>query len=144
MAEVCVDAGLVVKLVTQEIGSEQADAQFAEWRTRKVRLIAPSFAEAEIDSVLRKKVHRGELTPEMAETSFVAACQLPLKFPSPRKHRQRTWEIAKEFRFPAVYDATYLALAELRGCAFWTADSKLYERVKDRLGFVKLLPTEES
>lgn len=140
MAEVCVDAGLVIKLVTQEPGSEQADALFAEWRAHRARLIAAAFAEAEIDSVLRKKVHRGELTPEMAETSFAAACLLPLKSPRPSKHRQRSWEIAKEFQLPAVYDATYLALAELRGCQFWTADTKLYERVKGQLAFARLLP----
>ncbi len=139
MAEVCVDAGLVIKLVTQEDGSEQADAQFAEWRAHKVHLIAPAFAKAEIDSVLRKKVYRGELTPEMADTSFAAACRLPLKCPNPRNHRQRAWEIARAFQFPAVYDAIYLALAELRGCEFWTADRKLYERVREQLRFVRLL-----
>jgi predicted nucleic acid-binding protein len=38
-----------------------------------------------------------------------------------------------------VYDATYLALAELRRCEFWTADERLLNRVKGTLSFVKWL-----
>ncbi len=100
-------------------------------------MIAPAFALVEIDSVLRQKVYRGQLSPEAADRSFAAACQIPLRTPVVQEHRQRTWEIAKEFQFPQVYDAAYRALAELKGCEFWTADQKLYERVKDKLGFVR-------
>jgi predicted nucleic acid-binding protein len=137
MTEVCVDAGLVVKLVTQEPDSDQVDALFAQWQSRKTRLIAPAFAITEIDSVLRQKVHRGELTADMADRSFAAACQVPVRTPTIQKLRRRTWEIAKQFQFPQVYDSAYLALADLRGCEFWTADRKLYERVKERLGFIR-------
>ena len=34
---------------------------------------------------------------------------------------QRAWEVAVAYSFVTVYDATYLALAELRRCEFWTA-----------------------
>lgn len=37
-------------------------------------------------------------------------------------------------------DATYAALAELRGCEFWTADKVFYDAVKATLSFVKYLP----
>jgi predicted nucleic acid-binding protein len=47
--------------------------------------------------------------------------------------------IAREFQFPTVYDATYLALAELSQCEFWTADEKLFKQVRDKLTFVKWL-----
>ena len=33
----------------------------------------------------------------------------------------------------------YTALAELRGCEFWTADKVLYDAVKTALPFVKYL-----
>lgn len=135
--EVCVDAGLVIKLVTQEPDSDQVDALFEQWYSQHTRLIAPAFATMEIDSVLRQKVHRGELTAEMAEISFIAACQVPVRTPVVQKLRQRTWEIAKQFQFPQVYDSAYLALADLRRCEFWTADRKLCERVKEKLGFVR-------
>lgn len=46
---------------------------------------------------------------------------------------------------PAVADKTlvlldYAALAELRGCEFWTADKVFYDAVKAVLSFVKYLP----
>jgi predicted nucleic acid-binding protein len=54
--------------------------------------------------------------------------------------RQRAREIAEQFNQRAVYDATYIALAELRGCEFWTADKLIYDAVKATLSFVKYLP----
>jgi predicted nucleic acid-binding protein len=135
--EVCVDAGLVVKLVAQEPDSDRVDALFAKWHSTQTRLIAPAFAIAEIDSVLRQKAHRGELTAEMADVSFGAACQVPLRTPTVRKLRQRAWEIAKQLQMPQVYDSVYLALADLRQCEFWTADRRLSDRVREQLGFVR-------
>jgi predicted nucleic acid-binding protein len=54
--------------------------------------------------------------------------------------RQRGREIARQFRQRKVYDATYAALAELRGCDFWTADQQFFNDVAPVLTFVKYLP----
>ncbi|MCD6335257.1 MAG: type II toxin-antitoxin system VapC family toxin, partial [Candidatus Latescibacteria bacterium] len=54
--------------------------------------------------------------------------------------RQRAREIAELSNQRFVYDATYAALAELRGCEFWTADKAFYHAVKTILPFVKVLP----
>ena len=54
--------------------------------------------------------------------------------------RQRAREIARQFNQRKVYDATYAALAELRGCEFWTADKVFYDAVKAGLPFVRYLP----
>jgi len=43
-------------------------------------------------------------------------------------------------RFPIIMMCTYAALAELRGCEFWTADKAFYDAVKAVLSFVKYLP----
>nr|MBC8254153.1 PIN domain nuclease [Ardenticatenia bacterium] len=40
---------------------------------------------------------------------------------------------------PQVYDSTYLALADLLGCAFWTADERLHRVVQAELPWVRLL-----
>ena len=55
------------------------------------------------------------------------------------EQRERAWEIASEFQFPTVYDATYLALAELSQCEFWTADEKLFMQVRNKLTYVQWL-----
>jgi len=47
--------------------------------------------------------------------------------------------MATRLNLPAAYDAYYLALAEMLGCEFWTADKKLCNTVKDSLPWVKFL-----
>jgi predicted nucleic acid-binding protein len=138
--EVCVDASLAVKVVVPEPDSEKADALFTAWTTRGTQLIAPAFFAVETDSILRQKVVlRQELTPEQAQTAWAQLQRLPIQQLSVVGQRQRAWDIATEFGFATVYDATYLALAALRGCEFWTADERLVNRVKGRLAFVKWL-----
>ncbi len=143
MSLVCLDAGLVIKLVSPEPDSPQVEAAFQEWKAENVDLIAPAFAAAEVDSVLRQKVVRGELTQELADAAFHLASRLPIRLDMAMDCRERAWEIARRFGFPTVYDAVYLALAEMRGCPFWTADRKLYERVKEQLAFVRPLADKE-
>lgn len=139
MNAVCLDAGLIVKLVTLEPDSPQVEAAFQKWKGQGVDLVAPAFAAAEVDSVLRQKVLRGDLTEELADAAFRLASQLPIGLDLALDCRWRAWEIARVFTFPTVYDAVYLALAEMRQCEFWTADRRLYERVKEQLAFVRLL-----
>ncbi len=53
--------------------------------------------------------------------------------------KERARQIARQFNQRRVYDATDAALAELRGCEFWTADRQFYEAVETALPFVKYL-----
>jgi predicted nucleic acid-binding protein len=138
--EVCVDAGVAVKVVVSEPDSDRADALFEQWAGEGKQLIAPAFFQVEADSILRQKVAlRKELTPEQAEAAFAELEALPVQLVSVAEQRPRAWEIAVEFGFATVYDATYLALAELRECEFWTADGRLFNQVKERLTFVRWL-----
>ncbi len=98
----------------------------------------PAFGAAEVDSAIRRRVRTKQLTPDVGEEAFHAAVQLPVHLDS-SDCRRRAWEMATAFDLETVYDAVYLALAELRGCEFHTRDRRLYERVKDRLPFVHLL-----
>jgi predicted nucleic acid-binding protein len=138
--EVCVDASLAVKVVVIEPDSDKADALFDEWANEGTLLVAPAFFVVETDSILRQKVMlRKELTPEQAEAAFAKLQTLPIQQISVPGQRQRAWEIATDLGFATVYDAAYLALAELRGCEFWTADERLFNQVKDTLAFVRWL-----
>ena len=137
---VCVDASVAVKVVVTESDSDKADALFDEWAYEGKQLIAPAFFEVETDSILRQKVMlRKELSLEQAEAAFAKLQTLPIQQIAVLGQRQRAWKIAADYGFATVYDATYLALAELRGCEFWTADERLFNRVKDTLTFVKWL-----
>lgn len=140
MTEVCVDASLAIKVVVPEAGSEKADALFTQWASEETQLIAPVFFEVETDSILRQKVSlRRELTVDQAQRAFASLQRLPIKTTHSLEQRVRAWEISSEFQFPTVYDATYLALAELSQCEFWTADEKLFKQVRDKLTYVQWL-----
>jgi predicted nucleic acid-binding protein len=49
-------------------------------------------------------------------------------------------EIARKSNQERIYDSIYAALAQFRGCEFWTADKAFYDAVKSTLSFVKYLP----
>jgi predicted nucleic acid-binding protein len=138
--EVCVDASLAVKVVVAETDSDKAYVLFDRWANEGNQLIAPAFFEVETDSILRQKVVlRRELTPVQADEALAKLQALPIHQISLPGQRQRAWEIATQFGFATVYDASYLALAQLRESEFWTADERLFNRVKDNLPFVKWL-----
>ena len=138
--EVCVDASVAIKVVVAEADSDKADALFDLWASDQKELIAPAFFAVETDSILRQKVSlRQELTADQAQIAFASLRALPIKTKHSAEQRERAWEIAREFNFPTVYDATYLALAELHQCEFWTADERLFKQVKDKLAFVQWL-----
>ena len=149
VGEVCIDASLAVKVVVAEPDSDKADALFAHFARQDTRLIAPAFFTVETDSILRQKVVvRKELTQEQAEKSFAKLVSLPIQLISAPTQRERAWELASRLNFATVYDATYLALSELMGCEFWTADRRLFAGVRDSLLFVRCLdefiPTKSS
>jgi predicted nucleic acid-binding protein len=139
-ALICVDACLAVMVVVTEDDSPRARSLFRFWARNSADLIAPAFFEVEAVSILRQKtVLRKELTPELEELAVRGLGELPIRTHSVPGQRQRAWEIAREFDFPTIYDATYLALAELSGSEFWTSDERLFRRVKDRLPFARRL-----
>ncbi|MGH9783045.1 MAG: type II toxin-antitoxin system VapC family toxin, partial [Terriglobia bacterium] len=49
----------------------------------------------------------------------------------------RALELTERFNFQAAYDAHYLALAEAHRCECWTADERLWNRVKGEFAWVR-------
>ncbi len=141
MTELCVDASVAVKwAVKGEQHRSKARKLLHDAVARGLDLIAPPFFTAEVDTAIQRRVHQGRFTPAQAQAAFAlldAAPVLILNIPGVRQQARR---IAEQFHQPTVYDATYLALAELRGCEFWTADEPLFKLVSPTLSFVRFLP----
>ena len=136
---VCVDAGVLIKLVMAEEDSDRADALWEQWKEDGVKVVAPALLLFELTSVLRKKVHRGLLEPEEGKKAFDTVHRLPVQVLAPSDLHRRAWELATRFNRPAAYDAHYLALAEMMNCEFWTADERLFNTVRDELSWVRWL-----
>lgn len=140
MSELCIDASVVVKLVLKG----ESHRVRARWLLRdcivnNMTLIAPSLFESETDTAIRKRVHDGKLTLTDAKKAFTGLDRVIVEVITHPNLRRRAREIAEQFNQRTVYDATYAALAELRGCEFWTADKAFYNAVKPKLSFVKYL-----
>ncbi|NES20024.1 MAG: type II toxin-antitoxin system VapC family toxin [Symploca sp. SIO3E6] len=87
--------------------------------------VAPAFAWAEVGSVLRKKVRLGAITTSQAIGFYDDFCQMPVDYLDSNAIRAKTWEIAQQFSLATLYDAAFLAVAELESAEFWTADQSL-------------------
>jgi predicted nucleic acid-binding protein len=109
------------------------------WLEANEDLVAPAFAWAEVGSVLRKKVRLGLLTPAQSTGFYDDFCQMPVNYLDSETIRGRTWELAEQFSLATLYDAAFLAVAELESADFWTADQSLLNTLKSCPAYVKLL-----
>jgi len=139
--ELCIDASVVVKLVLKgETHRATARRLLRDCLVNNISLIAPHLFECEIDTVVRRRVQEGRLSLANAKKALAGLDRVPVQVMAHPDLRACAREIALRLNLRTVYDATYAALAEIRGCEFWTADKVFHGAVKSVLPFVKYLP----
>jgi predicted nucleic acid-binding protein len=121
----CLDSSVLIPYLTPEDNSDKAEILILDAISTSLRLVAPCFAWAEVGSVLRKKVRRGLLTTDESLACFEDFQQLPLEFIDHSDLRDKAWAIAAQHDLTTLYDAAFLACAELCSAEFWTADRVL-------------------
>jgi len=130
MPERCIDANIAVKwFIKGESFRHRALKLLRESIAANITLIAPPLFEMEIDSVIQTRVIEGRATSQLADQTLVLLDRAPVAIVTHPDMRMRAREIARQFKQRKVYDATYAALAELRGCEFWTTDRAFYDEV---------------
>jgi predicted nucleic acid-binding protein len=107
--------------------------------TSNERLVTPAFAWTEVGSVLRKKVRLGAITVAQAEGFYDDFCQMPVDYLDNNAIRAKTWAIAQQFSLATLYDAAFLAVAELESAQFWTADESLLNTLTPCPAYVQKL-----
>ena len=136
---VCLDAGVWIKALVAEEGSDRA-ARLVAQVTVVGRVVAPTFCWAEVGSVLRKKVRAGEITVDESNDAWADFKAMPIDFVDDAAVRDLTWSLAERYAQPTLYDAAYLAVAELPNGAtreFWTADQAVVDALlRDRPAYV--------
>jgi predicted nucleic acid-binding protein len=138
---VVVDTSLVLKWILNESDSSKALALLAKWSKERVVIRAPVLAAYEATNALYQQVRSGKFTLDAAKQGLTVIVLegLVFDFSSPLALSIRAMEFANRFNLPATYDTDYLALAELQGCEFWTADTRMWRVVKDQLSWVHWL-----
>jgi predicted nucleic acid-binding protein len=129
------DASLAIDVLLGEPARQARAIRFLSvCMARGVALIVPPTFPSEADTAVRRNVKRSQLTPAQMAATFAALDKLPLDIALDATElnivRQRARQIAEELALMPVYDATYAALAEARGCDFWTADEKFANAAK--------------
>lgn len=140
MTQRCVDASVAVKwAVRSEPFRKEALALLRDAEQAADVMVAPPLFASEADGAIRRRVFDGTMTPEEGRKAYAILDAAPVQIVDAPRVRQRARSIAAQFNQRLVYDATYAALTELRGCEFWTADKPFYDAVKSGLTFVKYL-----
>ena len=138
---VVVDANIAVKWAVMEEDSHIAERLLMEWNLQSTRIIVPVLFLCEISNILWKKVRRDVLAFSRTKQAmkFILDIGIETYCSVDKEVNLRVLELANTYKLPASYDAYYLALAERENCEFWTADARLYNAVRDRLSWVRLM-----
>ena len=136
---ICVDSGIVIKLVVNEPDSDLAEALWRSWLRADRRLVAPPLLPIEITAVLRKLVHREILTVTQGQYALEQALSFHVTVLNPGGLNLQAWDLATSLNRPTAYDAHYLALAQQLECEFWTADLRLYNATNKQLPWINWL-----
>jgi predicted nucleic acid-binding protein len=109
----------------------------AQWRAGDETLIAPTFLQLEVTSVLRNAVYRERISPEEGESAFDGFRDLYVRYYQTQTLIEAAWSAAKQVNAPRAYDMVYFALAEAQSCDLWTGDRRLSRLVSPRYSWVK-------
>lgn len=136
---VVVDASLAVKWLVSEVDSQEAWELARSWASEGKRLTAPHLMPVEVASALYRRVVRQELSLEVAIRLMDRLVAGGVELHETGHLHRRAMALARELQQPAVYDAHYLALAELLNCEMWTADERFYRAAKGTFDRLRLL-----
>lgn len=115
---IVVDASVVVTA----LADDGPDGDLARGRLRGERLAAPHLLDLEVTSAWRRLVAAGELDERRARLALADLQGLRVNRVRHGDLLDRCWELRGSV---TVYDAAYVALAELLDVTLVTADAKL-------------------
>lgn len=114
------------------LADDGTDGDTARARLRGQALVAPELVDLETTSVIRRQLLAGKLDARRARLALTDLVELPLHRAPHRSLLARCWELRQNV---TVYDAAYVALAELLDVALLTADARLANAVGPRCQF---------
>ncbi|MEJ7787864.1 MAG: type II toxin-antitoxin system VapC family toxin [Solirubrobacteraceae bacterium] len=104
------------------LADDGADGDKARARLRGQALVAPELVDLETTSVIGRQLLAGTLDARRARLALTDLVELPLRRAPHRPLLARCWELRQNV---TVYDAAYVALAELLDVVLLTADARL-------------------
>ena len=109
-------------VLTPALADDGFDGDTARACLRGQPLVAPELIDLETTSVIRRQLLAGHLDARRARLALTDLVDLPLRRVPHRPLLARCWELRQSV---SVYDAAYVALAELLDVVLLTADARL-------------------
>ncbi len=116
---IVVDASVILELL---LHTRDADAITERLLDPRETLHAPELLDVEVAQVLRRYVHRRELTPDRGLASLDLLGAMPIARYSHRPLLRRIWALRPNL---TAYDAAYVALAEGLRATLLTRDAAI-------------------
>jgi predicted nucleic acid-binding protein len=113
-----VDASLLVVA----LADDGSDGEASRARLRGQNLVAPELLDLEVALVLRRHTSRGGMALKRAELALRDLLVLPIQRAPHRPLLARAWELRENL---TIYDAVYVALAEVVEAPLLTGDGRL-------------------
>lgn len=137
---IVVDASVAVKWILLEQDTPQAWALYRSVADARGSIAAPPLLQSEVANTLFQRTRR---VPPLDRTRAVELLNellaMPIDYVAPDGMLERALLLAADHNLRAVYDAHYLALAQMLDCELWTADQELLTQLGGRLPFVRRL-----
>ncbi len=115
---IVVDAGVVAVA----LADDGSDGDKARYRLRGEVLSAPDLLDLEVTSVLRGRLLDGHLVARRAGLALDDLRSLPVRRVAAGPLIERCWELRDNL---TVYDAAYVALAEMLDVVLLTGDTRM-------------------
>lgn len=115
---VVVDASVVVSALVDD----GAVGRWSEERLISGPVAAPHLLPVEVANILRRAARRGDISADTASLGHADLQGLPIELFPYSLVAERTWELRENL---TLYDAWYVALAELLGAGLATLDERL-------------------
>lgn len=104
------------------LGDDDESGELARERLAGQRLAAPDLIYLETQSVWRRQAGAGLMLARRADLALRDLADLPIEVAAHRGLLPRCWELRHNI---SVYDAAYVALAEVLGVPLLTGDRRL-------------------
>lgn len=125
-----IDASVLIKFYVPEILFDRAEVLFGRAEKGEILLIAPDLIYPETGNILWKKHRLKELTATEVKEIIEGIESIPIKIEPSKPLLRLAVDLAVVYNI-TVYDALYLAIAQIYESKVITADKKLTNVLKN-------------
>lgn len=135
MSYLLVDASVAIKWLFREEHSEKAVLLRRGATAMHWPFICPPHFVSEVINVVYQHTRRGDPAQRLSEPRAGEAIDdlLSYSFTLIRSNElyRHAWAVARRYEISSIYDALYVALADIYETPLWTADMPLHKAVSD-------------